>query len=68
MKISQLNTRLKRIEMRKPAGEDSGGTLEDLCRAMWRRDRPGYLNLAQEPGEYTLKTWIPLFESEDAMG
>jgi hypothetical protein len=66
MRISHLNTRRKRIERRAPARDSGQGTLEALCRTMWRGDHAGYLEMAQEPGEYTLRTWIPLFEGEDA--
>ena len=69
MNRRQLNTRLDRIEGRSPA-HDQGhgtfdGTFEDLCRAIWRNDRAGYLRMAEEPGQYALRPWITQFETED---
>ena len=33
---------------------------------MWRRNRAGYLKMAEAPGNYTLHSWIPQFQAEDA--
>lgn len=65
MNVSRMNTRLKRLELISPPRDAMHGTLEELCRAIWRLDRAGYLKMAQEPGEYILRPWIPVFEAEE---
>jgi len=41
-------------------------TIEALCRFMWRRNPAHCMELAQEPGDWVMRSYIPKFEAEDA--
>jgi hypothetical protein len=62
----QLSRRVRRIEERVRPKDASGFTLEELCRAMWRSNPAQCVQISQELGEYTFRSFIPRFEAEDA--
>jgi hypothetical protein len=64
--IRQLNARISRIEKRMPLKDDGTFTLEDLCRFMWRRNPAYCVDLSDEPGDWIFRSYIPMFEAEDA--
>jgi hypothetical protein len=61
----QLSARIKRIEERMQPRSDGGFTMEELCRAMWRASPEHCLQIAQEPGEWMMSSYISMFEAED---
>ena len=40
--------------------------MEEFCRDMWRRNPARCVELSQEPGEWIFRSYIPMFEAEDA--
>ena len=67
MSTRQMSRRLAKVEHRvRPKRDDSGFTLEELCRAVWRRDEEGFRKMAGEYG--SLRYFIRQFEREDRGG
>jgi hypothetical protein len=66
MMTRQLSARVSRIEKRIHPPDDGTFTLEELCRFMWRRNPAHCVELSQEPGEWIFRSYIPMFEAEDA--
>jgi len=62
----QLSKRIRRIEERARPRDESGFTLEELCRAMWRSNPAQCVQISQKPGEQIFRSYIPMFEAEDA--
>jgi hypothetical protein len=61
----QLSARIKRIEQRIHPRGDGGFTLEELCRAMWRRNPEHCLQISREPGDWIMSSYIPIFQAQD---
>jgi len=57
-----LRSRLKALEKTHPQ-HDGTFTLEEVCRALWRKDERRFRRIAQHS---TLTLFIPQFEREDA--
>ena len=65
--MTRLSARISRIEKRISLKKDDGRfTMEDLCRAMWRRNPTRCIQISEEPGEWILRSYIPRFQAEDA--
>jgi hypothetical protein len=64
--IRQLKARVSRIEKRMPPKDDGTCTLEEFCRFMWRRNPARCVELSEEPGDWIFRSYIPMFEREDA--
>ena len=59
-----IRRRLSRLEERAPETESGSYTLEEICRAQWRRNRDEYLESAS--GLFAMRYFIPQFEYEDS--
>jgi hypothetical protein len=64
----QLSRRIERIEERLCPRDEGRFTLEELCRAMWRIDPGRCIEISREPGAFTFRTFVPLFQAEEAGG
>jgi hypothetical protein len=62
----QLRRRIRRIEERERPRDEAGFTLEQLCRAMWRSNPAQCVRISEEPGEQIFRSYVPMFEAEDA--
>ena len=63
MSTRQMLRRLAKVEHRVcPKREDGGFTLEELCRAVWRRDEKGFRKMAGEYGSF--RYFVRQFELE----
>jgi hypothetical protein len=68
MSTRQIRKRVEKLATKvNPAGEGLrfSGTLEDLCRLMWRQDRKSYMEMVGE-GDSVLRGFGGQFEREDA--
>jgi hypothetical protein len=63
MSTRQMLRRLAKVEHRvRPKRDDSGFTLEELCRAIWRDDEKGFRRMACEYGSF--RYFVRQFELE----
>lgn len=62
----QISRRLARLEEKVLPKDDGMFTMEELCRSMWRRNPAHCVELAQESGDSIMRSYIPIFEAEDA--
>ena len=68
MSTRQIRKRVEKIQEKVRPTRDGmrfGGTLEDLCRLMWRQDRKRHMEMVAE-GDSTLRVFCHQFEREDA--
>jgi len=63
MSLVNLNNRLRKLERKLRPHGDGCFTLEELCRAIWDRDKQSFIELA-EGNSYRL--FVTRFEAEDA--
>ena len=63
MNASRVKQRLKKLEDRLCPDTDETFTLEQLCRAMWRKDKSRFRKLAKQT---RLDHFMRQFEFEDA--
>ena len=63
MNVSAVNKRLQKLEERLCPDTDETFTLEQLSRAMWRKDKSRFRKLAKQTG---LGHFVRQFEFEDA--
>jgi len=63
MSLVNLNNRLRKLERQLRPHGDGCFTLEELCRAIWDRDKQSFIELA-EGNSYRL--FVTRFEAEDA--
>lgn len=62
MNARQIRNRLHKIERTILPRDDGTYTLEELCRSMWRRDKRGFIELANQTG---MQLFVHQFEAED---
>jgi len=61
----RLGRRVSRMETRILPKDDGTFTMEELCRAMWRRNPDWCLQISREPGEVSFCSWVQQFQAED---
>jgi len=62
MSVNRIRSRLLKLEQRILPAHDGSFTLEELCRSMWRRDKQGFLRIA-DGTSYSF--FVRQFELED---
>ena len=63
MSIRQLSNRIGRLERLAPRREDGLYTLEEICRAMWRKNKNRFMEIAKNN---TYQLFVYQFQREDA--
>ena len=64
--MKSIDRRLTKLEEMVLPPDHGMFTMEELCRSMWRRNPAHCRQLSQEPGEWLMRSYIPIFEAEDA--
>ena len=62
----QLSGRVARIERTTRPADAGMFTIEELCRYMWRRNPAHCRELSEEPGDWVMRSYIPIFQADDA--
>ena len=64
MRTSQIHKRLQNLSAKIRPNRNREFTLEELCRLYWRRDKRGFLALANR--DFTsLQVFVDIFQRED---
>jgi hypothetical protein len=64
--MKSIDRRLTKLEESVLPRNDGMFTIEELCRSMWRSNPAHCRELAQESGDSIMRSYIPIFEAEDA--
>jgi len=64
----KINHRLKKLEQRLSPSDDGACTLEELCRAMWRRDKRDFKEIVKDTSLSLLVRQFELDALEPAAG